>query len=214
MRKRKNGFTFVELLAMLAIIGVLMIVTIPNISGMLKNQRLDKYKRDAISMVESAKVKANRDRVLVKPKNRECIVFSLNYLNDDDNIVKGPNGGLYDQFDSLVVYTRVGSKYKYFVRLVEETDDNRTGIKLTDSIEISSLKTSDVQNIDDDTGLTERDNRSSGIAKVTLFGSISAQCDTIKGYYSGGNYCTYTNGVYYDDQGNQVSASRYAEVCS
>lgn len=211
---KKNGFTFVELLAMLAIIGILMIVTIPNISGILKNQKLDMFKRDAISMVESAKVKANKDRVLVKPKNRECIIFTLNYLNDDDNIVKGPNGGKYDQFDSLVVYTREGSKYKYYARLVEEYQDRRMGIQLADSVLLSSIKTSQIEDVGDDTGLTEKDNRSSGIAKISVFGSITAKCDTIKGYYSGGNYCTFTNGLYYDDEGNQVSASRYAEVCS
>lgn len=97
---------------------------------------------------------------------------------------------------------------------MEEYQERRMGIALIDSTEISQLKTSDVEEVGDDTGLTENDNRSSGVAKVSVFGSITAHCDTIKAYYSGGNYCTYTNGMYYDDEGNQVSASRYAEVCS
>lgn len=213
---KKNGFTFVELLAMLTIIGILMVVAIPNISGILKNQRLESFKRDAKNMVETAKMKVNKDRLMARPKVGECQVFTLDYLNDDDNITKGPNGGLYNQFDSLVIYTREGSKYKYYVRLVEEYKNKRLGITLLESTRLNELKTKDVKEVGDNTGLTEKDNRASGIAKLNVFGSITEEhkCSSIIGYYSGANYCTYYNGIYYDDLGNPVSASRYEEVCS
>lgn len=211
---KRNGFTLVELLAMLTVIGIIMIVAIPNISGMLKNQRLDFIKQDAKNMVESAKMKINKDRVLVKPKNGECIVFALNYLDDNDNIVNGPNGGKYEQFDSVVIYTREGSKYKYYVRLVERYKNQRIGITLVDSIDIDKLKTSDVKTVGDNIGLSKNDTRANGIAKLSAFGSIMSKCTSIKGYYSGGNYCTTYNGIYYDDQGNQVSYSKFREVCS
>ena len=44
---KKNGFTLVELLAMLTVLGILMVVTIPNISKILNNNRVNKYKMDA-----------------------------------------------------------------------------------------------------------------------------------------------------------------------
>lgn len=211
---KKNGFTFVELLAMLTVIGIIMLVAIPNISGMLKNQRLGSLKTDATSMVESAKAKAGKDRLMPKPKVGECIVFPLNYLDDNENIIKGPNGGLYDQFDSIVVYTRVDNKYKYYVRLVEIYNDKRIGVSLIESTSIDSLKYGDIGEIDDNIGLTKDDNRSTSIEKLESFGSITAKCNDVIGYYSGGNYCVYYNGIYYDDEGNKVSASRFEEVCS
>ena len=211
---KKNGFTFVELLAMLTVIGIIMLVAIPNISGMLKNQRLGSLKTDATSMVESAKAKAGKDRLMPKPKVGECIVFPLNYLDDNENIIKGPNGGLYDQFDSIVVYTRVDNKYKYYVRLIEIYNNKRIGVSLIESTSIDSLKYGDIGEIDDNIGLTKDDNRSTSIEKLESFGSITAKCNDVIGYYSGGNYCVYYNGIYYDDEGNKVSASRFEEVCS
>ena len=217
---KKNGFTFIELLAMITVIGIIMVVAIPNISGMMKNQRLTQIKSDANSMVETAKMKASKEKFLSKPNARECIVFSLDYLNDEDNMTVGPNGGKYDLYDSFVVYTRVndattGSKYKYYVRLVENYKGKRTGIHFLDSDDISGLKTYHIETIEDNTNLTKNDNRAAGIAKLGLFATLSEVCTfPVKGYYSGGNYCTSINGVYYDDEGMPVSASRFMEVCS
>ena len=72
----------------------------------------------------------------------------------------------------------------------------------------------DIGEIDDNIGLTKDDNRSTSIEKLESFGSITAKCNDVIGYYSGGNYCVYYNGIYYDDEGNKVSASRFEEVCS
>ena len=77
---KKNGFTFVELLTMLAVLGILMLIAIPNINGILKNQRLNMIKGDATNMVETAKIKSRKERLLTKPKSGECIIFALNYL--------------------------------------------------------------------------------------------------------------------------------------
>lgn len=209
---KKNGFTFVELLAMLAVLGILMLIAIPNINGMLKNQRLNVIKTDATNMVETAKIKSSSERMLIKPKNGECIVFSLNYLNDQDNIVKGPNGGEYDQFDSVVVYTRSGSRYKYYVRLIEKYKNKTIGIDLIDGDNIKKLKSKEITTVNNSIGLIKTDNRATGISKLNSFGPISSIC-TVKGYYSGGNYCVIYNGKYYDDQGNIVTPSEYQESC-
>ena len=212
---KKNGFTFIELLAMLAVLGILMLIAIPNINGILKNQRLNVIKGDATNMVETVKIKSRKERLLVKPKSGECIVFSLNYINDNDNIVKGPNGGLYDQFDSVVVYTREGSRYKYYVRLVEQYKGKRLGIDLLESSGIKLLKSKDIKTVNNNIGLTKETNREAGINKLSSFSTIRSKCSAgIKGYYSGGMYCTEFNGKYYDDQGNQVSHDKYVEECS
>ena len=210
---KKNGFTFIELLAMLLVLGIVMLLAIPNISGMLKNQKLDMYKQDANNMVESAKIKARNEKTLIAPKSGDCIVFSLKYLDSGENIVKGPNGGKYDKFDSIVVYTRKANKYKYYVRLVEDYKGKRTGIHFVDSDNIKSLKTADVGEIGDNIGLTREDKGETALNKIGVFGVITVECNNIRDYYSGVTYCTLKDGVYYDNQGNAVPENMYSEIC-
>lgn len=211
---KKNGFTLVELLAMLVVLGIIMVIAIPNISGMLANQKLAALKNDANSMVESAKMKVAKDRLMAKPSEGECIGFSLNYLDDTDSIVKGPNGGDYDKFDSVVVYTRKNNKYVYYVRLVEEYKGKRTGIHFVESTGIQGLKTRDTGEIQDNIGISKNDRSAQGAQKIRVFGTIMAYCTTVSRYYSGGNYCTQTNGIYYDNDGNVVLADEYNEKCN
>lgn len=210
---KKNGFTLVELLAMLVVLGIIMVIAIPNITGMIQNQKLDLLKSDATNMVESARMRASKEKI-VKPKKNECIVFSLNYLDNNDNILKGPNGGNYDRFDSLVVYTRKGNEYVYYVRLVEEYKGKRIGIHLVQSPNINALKTRDINEVNDDTELVKTDRDETAINKLNIFAPIMGNCTTIKSYYSGGNYCVVKNGVYYDINGNIVTQSNYNKTCS
>ena len=214
---KKNGFTLVELLAMLVVLGIVIAIAIPNISGMLQNQKLGIIKGDAMSMVEAAKAKAGKERFMLKPKNDECVLFSLNYLDENDNIVNGPNGGKYDKFDSIVLYTRKGSKYVYYVRLVEVYKGKRIGIHLLESSEIGLLQTKDIIEVEDNIGILKTDKLAEVNAKIDNFGSINLLCGNrpfIKQYYSGGNYCTIQNGTYFDDEGNAVTEAVYNSKCS
>lgn len=212
----RNGFTLIELLAMLLILGLVMAIAIPNISGMLQNQKLDGFKSDAISMVEAAKMKAGKDKRMPKPKNGECILFPLNYLDDNDNILKGPNGGEYDRFDSLVVYLRSGNKYAYYVRLVEVYRNKKYGIRLIESSNINSLKTKDIALVEDNIGIIKTDKLAQVNAKISNYSAIRNLCGSspyINYYYPGGNYCVVNNGIYYDNDGNVVTQSQYNSKC-
>lgn len=137
-----KGFTLVELLAMLVVLGILMGIAIPNISGILANNKTSVMKADATKMVDTAKLKFSRINAANRPQNGQCIVYALNYLNDSDDISTGPNGGQYLQFNSFVVVTRVvtreGQEFKYYVRLIEEKGSKRIGYNLIDRARISA----------------------------------------------------------------------------
>ena len=134
---KREGFTLVELLAMLVVLGILMAVAIPNITGILRNNKLNVIKSDAIKMVDTAKIKMSSLKEDKLPENGQCVVFSLNYLNDSEDINTGPNGGEYLKFESFVVVKKVQvpgspktSKYEYYVRLVENIKGGGFGINL------------------------------------------------------------------------------------
>ena len=151
--KSNKGFTLIELLAMITVLGILMAVTIPNITGILNNSRLNVIKSDAQSIIEKAKVKTKSNYKIKNPTENHCIVFTLNYLNDNNDIGKGPNDGIYDPYESFIIYTRVGQRYKYYIKLVEITDDGQFGMNVIDSEEIKKIKENDIVPITSNLGL-------------------------------------------------------------
>ena len=142
--KDSRGFTLVELLAMLVVLGILMGITIPNITGILNKSKENTVIGDANKMIDTAKIKISTHKTgydkLPQLGDNECGVLSLDYLNSNEDISNGPNDGNYLSFDSYVVYKveSVGAskKYKYFVRLIEQKGNNYYGIE---SINYSDL---------------------------------------------------------------------------
>lgn len=128
--KNNYGFTLVELLAMLVVLGLIMGVAIPNIVGILNRSKVNMMKEDSTKMVNSAKISVS-SRELKKPNNNQCVMFSLDYLDNNDDIKKGPNDGEYLRYDSFVLMKKEGSKYVYYVRLIEKIKDNKySGVEL------------------------------------------------------------------------------------
>lgn len=178
----KKGFTLIELLVMLVVLGILIGITIPNISGILNNQKLNVTRDDAIKMVDNAKIIIATNNEIKKPKTNECIIFSLSYLDDTKDITTGPNGGMYSLFDSFVIMKRVGSSYKYYVRLVEKLDDGDFGINLADLDDLTSNLQNNVDVITDETNITSEDTIDK-IKNVNIINSICPE-NTIKMYYN------------------------------
>lgn len=120
MRNNK-GFTLVELLAMLVVLGILIGISVPNITGILNQQKETAFIEDASSLVNTAKMKMSTDRNIKKPKDGNCIVFSMIYLDKASEMKKSATGGEYIRDDSYVLVHRMGTKMEYIVRLVERT---------------------------------------------------------------------------------------------
>jgi len=122
--RNKKGFTLIELLATIVVLGIIMIVAIPNIVGILSNNRNSVYIEDAKKLVSTAeyRFRANTGDI-VKPDDGECIIISLEYL-DNSEFENAPNNGQYLKDNSGVVIFRDGNQYRYYVRLVEQLPKN------------------------------------------------------------------------------------------
>ena len=162
-----KGFTLVEILAMLVVLGILMAVAIPNITGIMRNNRLNGYKGDAKQMVEKTNIMVSKTKSIKKPEIGECLIFTLDYLNTNDDLTAGPNGGLYDQEESFVVYTRQGQKYNYYVRLIEEVDGNRLGMDFVKSDLIDNLTTEDIDEVSETYGISKTNTEEENINLLT-----------------------------------------------
>lgn len=124
MKNNKKGFTLVELLATLVILGLLTVIAAPNIIGILTNTKLNTYISDANKLQTLAEYKFRSDSKITRPQDGECIVLTMNYLGTSE-FKNPPYGGTYSTDKSFVVIkgeknAQGALEYKYYVQIIEE----------------------------------------------------------------------------------------------
>ncbi len=115
MKRNVAGFTLVELLAAMVILGILMGVAIPNIVGVVNRQKANTYIEDAKRLVVRARTTFASNTNLTKDKT--C--FSMKYLDNGD-FDEPPGGGVYLKNLSYVKYEQDGmGKDHYTITIIE-----------------------------------------------------------------------------------------------
>lgn len=136
----KKGFTLVELLAMMVILGILMAVTIPNIAGIAEANKKQAYAEDALKFKNTVEylLRSGDEENYLKPEHDgECVVVSLTHLVADEygnvdlagtEYENAPNGGKYWVDYSYVVMKKKSGEYEYHVQLIEDLDGSGSGV--------------------------------------------------------------------------------------
>ncbi len=122
----KKGFTLVELLATLVILGLLTVIAAPNIIGILTNTKLNTYISDANKLQTLAEYKFRSDSKITRPQDGQCIVLTMNYLGTSE-FKNPPYGGTYSTDKSFVVIKKESNEYKYYVQIMEDVKANEYG---------------------------------------------------------------------------------------
>ena len=137
MAKNNLGFTMVELLAAVVVLGISMMVAIPSVIDLLNDQRSDTYIKDALRLASNMDNKLRSDNKITVPRRGGCVAINLTYM-DNNTFEEGPYGGEYDRWASFVVAKRnsaaADEEYTYYVRLIEKTPAGAfRGVDLKDS---------------------------------------------------------------------------------
>lgn len=140
MKRNNKGFTLVELLATIVILGILAVFSIPVITGMLDRSRNRIYINDAKKLISQAEYQLrNSSDQVESPDPDNCIVMSLLFL-DNGTFDSAPNKGKYDREHSYVVVRNTNGTLDYAVTLVENISGN--SFKGVDLIEDTTLNSS------------------------------------------------------------------------
>ena len=122
----KKGFTLIELLAVVIILGVVMMIAVPNVLSMLDRNKKETFIEHAKTMINQAEYTLRKDTSIDYPANNgDMVVLTLEYLNTDD-IKESPYNTVYStskSFVAIVNNTNNGvTEYEYYVHLVSCTD--------------------------------------------------------------------------------------------
>ena len=136
-----KGFTLVELIGSMVILGLLMLVVVPNVVGLMNSNRQTVYIEDAKKLVNIAKSKVSMHKISTLADN-QCAFLGLGYL-DNSEFDNPPNGGCYDVNSSFVIIKKNDTthEYDYYVQLAELYEGKYNGI----------LEPTDIKNITKDT---------------------------------------------------------------
>ena len=141
--KNKKGFTLIELIAVVVILGIIMLIAVPNILSTLEKNKKETFLKDAQLLVSAADYKLSSDTKVPEPDTYNIIIFKLSDL-PTAALAESPYGTNYSQSKSFVAVVKnksdSGTTFdrQYFVHLLActtedcsvDSDENR-GINLT-----------------------------------------------------------------------------------
>ena len=82
MKKNKNAFTLIELLAVIVILAVILVIAIPRILDVIETSKKDSFKNAAQLIADSAEKKKASDKLLDKDEEITC--KDVAKINDED----------------------------------------------------------------------------------------------------------------------------------
>lgn len=123
--KNKNGFTLVEILAAIIILGILLVIAVPTFTNYLKGFREDYYERLEDNVNTSAQTFFADNRSYRPIGLLETTIVKLGTLNNDDYIddVTDYNGTSCDLESYVIVVKEGKGKYRYETCLKCPNDD-------------------------------------------------------------------------------------------
>ena len=129
----KNGFTLVELMTVIALLGILSLIAIPAIDGSLKNSREKLAATQEKQIIKGAKEYYSEHLDELPKDNNNKNNVRISKLKADgylpDNIVNPKTGKEYEDI-FVVEVTKVNNNYKYeIVEVAEQTNSGEETVE-------------------------------------------------------------------------------------
>jgi len=129
---KQKGFTLVEILAVITIIGILALITIPTVDSIIRGSKNDAYEVQKNSILASLKNWAASKTLTLPDVNGETLTTTIGDLKKAGFIdveTKNPVNDLCFSNATVLVITRANNNYTY-------TFADENNIEFTESCEV------------------------------------------------------------------------------
>ena len=170
MSKQNKGFTLIEIISVVIIIGVLLIVVVPSVSRYIEDSRKNTYIRSAEGYIQGVMdMIVSRDLKLKSTDTTYYIPIGCIYVEKE---FKSPYG---EWVDAYVAVTYNKDKYNYYWT---STDDSNMGVLLTSSNRLDTTRVKPgTDKINLNVGIGERRN-------ITVLREETCTVDGGENYYA------------------------------
>jgi prepilin-type N-terminal cleavage/methylation domain-containing protein len=145
MKKNNKGFTLMEILAVVIILGILLIIAIPAVSKYILNSDKSSYAADIIAIAETAKGEYDMKEYGSFLKENQLMIVPLQYITlEKGDSTKSPFGDyVTDLCYAIIVPERNG--YQMYINMV---DENGMGVSMKSYNELNKESIQDgIQNM-------------------------------------------------------------------
>lgn len=118
----KKGFTLIELLAVVVILGIVGSVAVYFISKTVFNSRVKSYITLSITYANAARKIRAEDRLPIKMKDGDAILYRAKSLDVSDNGFNSPFAKLDEDKSYVIIYYK-NNEYRYLVTLMDKEDN-------------------------------------------------------------------------------------------
>ena len=140
--KKENGFTLVELLAVVVILGLLLTLAVPAVSSYITSSKKGSFISSAKLFINQARSKVLTEKTFPREKN-EKVTIPIEDLNMEKDATKSSYGNSWVYEKSYIVIENIGTnmkpKYSYSVAL-EDKKGYCINLTLEDDLEPSEVK--------------------------------------------------------------------------
>ena len=167
--KNKKGFTLVELLAVIIILGVLLMIAVPAVQNVIKKTKNNATQKQAELFIDAAKKMA-----IIDEATSDMLIYKLSDLDNDVD---------KNRFTGMVVALKENGSYKYYIYLNDSVNKKTIGNNNNNDIFEFASEDNINENVTD--GVKKFKEGSTQIIKVNNNTySYSNNSNTLNTYYS------------------------------
>ena len=111
--KNKKGFTLVELLAVIVILGVLLMIAVPAVQNVIKKAKNNATQKQAELFIDAAK-----KMTIIDEATSDMVIYKLSDLDSDVD---------KNRFTGMVVALKENGSYKYYIYLNDSVNKKTIG---------------------------------------------------------------------------------------